>query len=170
MTNTCLSQPGLGGVPAALHHLREEVGLAGEGWESLGAEWQDLAALWLRTETALSKSGRIDLTFTEIRKSSIPEEWKEWMNAKVMRIDAKRPADSFGQVFTGYLNGLPSTAFDIGGTVMTEIWCRPGKTGILGLLLCLYWQAEYSGGGNAWKSNIKRIEGIFNAILAEPDL
>ena len=46
----------------------------------------------------------------------------------------------------------------------------PGKTGILGLLLCLYWQAEYSGGGNDWKANIKRVESIFSAILAEPTL
>jgi hypothetical protein len=139
-------------------------------WESLGAEWQALAALWLRAETALFKAGRTDLSFTEIQKASIPDEWKEWMNAKLLKTDAKRPAESFGQVFTNYLNGLPSTVMDIGGTVMTEIWCRQGRTGILGLLLCLYWQAEYSGGGKSWKANMKRVEGIFNAILAIPEL
>jgi hypothetical protein len=139
-------------------------------WESLGAEWQALAALWLRAETALFKAGRTDLSFTEIQKASIPDEWKEWMNAKLLKTDAKRPAESFGQVFTNYLNGLPSTMMDIGGTVMMEIWCRQGRTGILGLLLCLYWQAEYSGGGKSWKANMKRVEGIFNAILAIPEL
>jgi hypothetical protein len=41
------SQPGLGGVPALLLHLREEVGLVGESWDSQGARWQALAALWL---------------------------------------------------------------------------------------------------------------------------
>ena len=133
-------------------------------------QWHSLAALWLRAESALSKSGRTDLSFTEIRKASIPEEWQEWMNAKLMKTDAKLPSDMFGKVLTDYLNGLPSTTSDIGGTVMAAIWCRPGKTGILGLLLCLYWQAEYSGGGKDWQANMKRVEGIFNAILAEPTL
>jgi len=92
------------------------------------------------------------------------------MNAKLMKTDAKRPSDTFGKVFTDYLNGLLSTTSNIGGTAMAAIWCHPGKTGILGLLLCLYWQAEYSGGGNDWKANIKRVESIFSAILAEPTL
>ena len=118
MTNTCLSQPGLGGVPAVLHHLCEEVGLAGMGWESLRAEWQALTTLWLHTETTLSKSSHIDLSFTEICKASIPNEWKVWMNAKVMKIDAKHLVESFRQVLTNYLNGLPSTVFNIGNTVM----------------------------------------------------
>jgi len=118
----------------------------------------------------LSKSGRTELSFDEIRKSSIPEDWKEWMYSKLMKTDAKRPAESFGHVITNYLNGLPPTTLTIGGMVMTEIWCRPGKTGILGLILCLYWQAEHSGAGNDWIENMKRVEGIFNAILADPDL
>jgi len=92
------------------------------------------------------------------------------MNAKLMQTDAKRPSDKFGKVFTDYLNGLPSTPSDIGGAVMAAVWCCPGQTGILGLLLCLYWQAEYSGGGNGWQANMKRVEGIFSAILAEPTL
>jgi hypothetical protein len=165
------SQPGLSNVPTPLIHLREEVGLSGAPWESLGAEWHSLAALWLRTETALSlRSGRTDLSFADIHKSSIPEAWKEWMNAKIMKTDTQRPSDSFGKELANYLSGLPSTAFDIGGTIQAGIWCRPGKTGILGLLLCLYWQAEYSGSGNNWKANTKRVECIFNAILAEPTL
>jgi hypothetical protein len=118
----------------------------------------------------LSKSGHTKLSFNEIRKSSIPEDWKEWMYSKLMKTDAKHPAESFGHVITNYLNRLPSTTLTIGGTVMTEIWCRPGKTGILGLILCLYWQAEHSGAGNNWMKNMKCVEGIFNAILADPDL
>jgi len=153
-----------------LQYLHEEVGLAGKAWDSLGADWQALAALWLRTETALSKSGRTDLTFNEIRTSSIPDDWKEWMNAKLMKTDAKRPTESFGQVLTDYLKGLPLSVLKIGGTVMTQLWCRPGKTGILGLILCLYWQAEYSGAGHDWNVNMKCVEHIFNVILAEPDL
>jgi hypothetical protein len=161
---------GLNGVPASLQHLREEVGLAGAAWESFGAEWNALAALWLRTENVLSKAGRIDLTYDEIHTSTIPEEWKDWMYAKTMKTDANRPGESFGQVFTDYLNGLKSSTQVVGGTVMDEIWCCPGKTGVIGLILCLYWQAEFSGAGNDWKANIKLVENILNAILAEPDL
>lgn len=163
------SLPGLGGVPTPLQYLREEVGLSGAAWETLGAEWQALGALWIQAETALSRSGRIDLSFTEIRKSSIPEEWKDWMNSKLMNTDATKPAESFGKAFTDYLKSLPSTAMEAGGTVGQEIWCRPGKTGVLGLLLCLYWQAEYAGGGNDWRDNLKLVEHILNAILAESD-
>lgn len=136
----------------------------------MGDGWQALATLWLRTEAALVKAGRMDLSFTEIRKSSIPEEWKEWMYAKQMKTDAKRPSESFGKVFTDYLRSLPSSTQAIGGTAMAQIWSRPGKTGIVGLLLCLYWQADCSGAGKDWEDNIKRVEGIFNAILAAPDL
>jgi hypothetical protein len=133
-------------------------------------EWKALAALWLRTEISLAKSDRNDLSFTQIRKSSIPNEWKDWMNAKLMNTDAKCPLESFGKSFTVYLKSLPSTTFTTNGTVMTEIWCRPGKTGIIGLLLCLNWQAVFSGAGNDWKKNMKRVEDIFNAISAEPTL
>ena len=164
------SPRGLASVPAPLQHLREEIGLSGQSWESSGAEWKALAALWLRTEILLAKSDRGDLSFAQIRESSIPDEWKEWMNAKLMKIDAKCPAESFGKAFTGYLKGLPSGTMKNNGTVMTEIWCRPGKTGIIGLLLCLNWQAVYSGAGNDWTQNMRRVESIFNAISAEPNL
>jgi hypothetical protein len=53
---------------------------------------------------------------------------------------------------------------------MSEMWTHPGKTGIIGLLLCLYWQAEYSGGGKDWELNMDRVKCIFNAILAIPEL
>ena len=74
------------------------------------------------------------------------------------------PVESFRKVFTDYLKGLPLTTMETGGTVMTEIWCCPGKMGILGLLLCLYWQLEYSGAGLYWEGNVKHVESIFNAI------
>jgi len=157
-------------MPPSLQHLREEVGLSGESWEALGTAWHNLALLWLRAEATLGKSGRTDLSFNEIRMSSIPEEWKDWMSSKLLRTDSTRPSASFGKTFTNYLQGLPASAFKIGGTTMSEVWSRPGKTGILGLILCLYWQAEYSGAGKDWEKNIKRVESIFNAILAIPEL
>ena len=164
------SQQGLSGVPPSVHYLREEVGLVGRAWESMGAQWQALGSLWLRAEQALSKSGRTDLSMDEVRKSDIPAEWKDWMSAKIKRTDASRPSESFGNIFTNYLSGLLPGSIKAGGTVMANIWCRSGKTGILGLLLCLYWQAEYSGAGKDWKSNVQCVEGILNAILAEPEL
>jgi hypothetical protein len=136
----------------------------------LGPEWQALAALWLRTEACASKSGRTDLTIDEIQASSIPKEWKEWMTAKIMKTNANAPSPLFGRALTGYLTKLPPSVFKAGGTVMTQEWCRPGKTGTIGLLLCLHWQAERSGTGSAWKANVKRVERIFNAILEHPDL
>jgi hypothetical protein len=164
------SQNGLAGMPSSLQHLRDEVGLAGEPWQSLGAKWQALAAKWLRTKTALGKSGNTELTFNEIRQSTIPDDWKDWVWSKIIKIDAKPPSDSFGKVFTDYLRGLPTSSMKVGGTVMAEVWARPGKTGVIGLLLCLYWQAEYSGAGKDWNDNIKHIDSIFNAILAIPEL
>jgi hypothetical protein len=164
------SQHGLSGLPTTLQHLREEVGLAGEPWETLGAEWQSLGSLWLRTDTALIKSGRTDLSFKEIYESSIPDDWKQWMAAKAMKTDAKRPSESFGKVFTNYLRSLPASTHTIGGTVMDQVWSRSGRTGVIGLVLCLHWQAVYSGAGKDWHANLKLIDRIFNAILAIPEL
>ena len=161
------SLPRLGGVPAPLQYLCEEVGLSSPAWETLGVEWQALGALWIQVETTLSRSGRIDLSFTEIRKSTLPEEWKDWMNSKLMNTDATKPVESFGKAFTYYLKSLPPSTLKAGGTVGKEIWCQPGKMGVLGILLCLYWQAEYAGIGNDWRDNVKLVEHILNAILAE---
>ena len=75
------------------------------------------------------------------------------------------PDESFQKSFTQYLKGLQLTTPDSGSTVMSMLWCHPGKTGILGLLLCLYWQAEYSSTGKDWEGNVKQVESIFNNIL-----
>jgi len=153
-----------------LLHLCEEVGLAGDAWESLGTAWHALATLWLQAEAVLSLSGRSDLSFTQIRKSAIPDEWKHWMNAKLMKTDIGRPPKAFGKVLTEYLKGLPSTTLEGSATVTTEIWCRPGVTGIIGLLHCLHWQANFPGSRKEWKANVKRVEHIYTAIIAIPHL
>jgi hypothetical protein len=136
----------------------------------MGAEWQALGSLWLRADTALIRSARTDLSFKEIHQLSIPDAWKEWMFAKAMKIDAPCPSEAFGKVFTEYLRGLPASTHAIGGTVMDQAWSRSGRTGVIGLVLCLYWQAVYSGAGKDWHTNFKLIECIFNAILAIPEL
>jgi len=156
-----ISLYGLSGVPASLQYLCEEVGLAGPNWESLGVDWKALAALWLRAEIALAKFCQTNLSYNQIREASIPDQWKDWMYAKLMKTDAKGPSESFRKVFTAYLNGLPSSTMAIQGTVMTEIWCRPGKTGIISLLLCLYWQAEYSVQDMVGK----RMSSVLNIFL-----
>ena len=79
----------------------------------------------------LSKSGHIDLSFNEIYQSSGLAEWEEWMYAKVMKTDEKYLVKLFEKVFTNYLNGLMSSIMVIKGTIMTEIWCHPGKTVLL---------------------------------------
>ena len=144
--------------------------MAGAPWDSLGSQWQSLAQLWLCTELALVKAARSDLSFNNICQSKLPEDWKNWMISKLMKSNAHRPTNTFGQHFTNYIKRLPTDVWKEGGTVMQQVWCHSGKTGILGLLLCLYWQAEYCGTGHARKGNIKAVEQIFNAILLEPDL
>ena len=86
------------------------------------------------------------------------------------KTDAPRPSEAFRKVFTDYLSSLPASTHAIGGTVMDQPWSRSGRTGVVGLVLCLYWQAVYSGAGKDWHVNFKLIERIFNAILAIPEL
>jgi hypothetical protein len=57
-----------------------------------------------------------------------------------------------------------------GDAVLDQIWCRPGKTGIIVFLVGLYWQSEYSGAGNAWSDNMTLVNRIFHAILDAPTL
>jgi hypothetical protein len=66
--------------------------------------------------------GLVDLSYAEINKLSIPNNWKQWMFAKAMNVDAKSPSESFGKVFTAYLHSLPSSTDTIGGTVMDQAW------------------------------------------------
>ena len=161
---------GLSSVPPTFQFLREEIGLVGPAWESLGREWQSLAKLWLCMELFLIKAAQSNLSFNKICLSNIPQDWKDWMSAKLMSSGASQPVESFRPKFTKYLKGLPPSVRRTGGTVMEQVWCRSGKTGTVGLLLCLFWQAEYSGAGNEWKENIKCIQEIFQAILSEPNL
>ena len=76
-----------------------------------------------------------------------------------------RLPEACGQLRTNlypYLNGL------LTGIVMQRMWCRPGKTGTLGLLLCLFWQAQYSGVEPEWNNNINSVKQILNYIGAIP--
>ena len=45
----------------------------GAPWDSLSSQWQSLARLWLRTELALVKAARSDLSFNDICQSKLPE-------------------------------------------------------------------------------------------------
>ena len=124
-TNHLTSELGLRGIPAPLKYLSKEVGLAGDPWANLGERWQSLAKLWIRPETMLSKSNLNDLSFTQICKSSIPEDWKNWMNVKLMNTDVRPPDESFGKSFTQYLKALQLTSQDSGSTVMSETMVPP---------------------------------------------
>ena len=125
-------------MPANLQYLRDEVGLVGDSWESLGLEWCSLVTFWLWTETFLLKAARANLTLTEIHKSDIPQAWKDWISCKIMKVDAPWPLETFGPMFTHYLKGLPASVCKSRGMVMEQEWCRSGKTRVIGLLLCLF--------------------------------
>ena len=159
------SKSSLIGVPTDLAHLCKELGLVGDAWCSMGARWQALAILWLWAEEVLSSTACTNLTFLQIHKSTLHDDWKEWMNAKLMRTNMPTPAESFGKVSTDYLKGIQSSTLKQGGLVTSEIWCHPGRTGIVALLLCLYWQSVYSGARHDWEGNLNVIESIYNAIL-----
>jgi hypothetical protein len=164
------SQPGLASVPVTLHHLRQEVGFSGPGWVDLGKDWHTLAALWLRAEAQLARLGRPDLEFDEVHKSSLPRALKDWVQSKLLRVDAPLPRESFGNEFTQYLQQLPWDDMLKGDNILEQMWCRTGKSGTLMLIVGLYWQAIFSGGGKKWKDNMDRVEKIFQQIMNAPKL
>lgn len=53
---------------------------------------------------------------------------------------------------------------------MEQEWCWSGKTRVIGLLLCLFWQVEYSCVRPEWNRNIKTVQSIFNTIISDPVL
>jgi hypothetical protein len=142
----------------------------GDGWENGGTPWHSLAAIWLRAEGILAKTGRNDLQFKEIHASSLPPAIKDWMCSRIMQTDAIPPAESFGNDYTDFLGNLPWTSMIKGNAVLDQVWCRPGKTGIVFLLVGLHWQAVYSGAGKKWERNLKLVDTIFRTILAVPSL
>lgn len=164
------SMAGLSGVPTDLVPLREGLGLAGEQWDALGPRWHSLASTWLRAETALHRSGKPDLTYKEIKDSSLPDDWKDWMYNKLMRVDNRGPSDSWPQCFTEYLQTLSIAPDASNHTFFDEPWVRSGRTGIIGLVNGLNWQALHFAAGPDWESNVAHVESLFHAILELPEL
>ena len=80
----------------------------GAPWDSLGSQWQSLARLWLRAELALVKAAWSNLSFNNISQSELLEDWENWMISKLMKSDAHRPTNTFGQHFTDYIKHLPT--------------------------------------------------------------
>jgi hypothetical protein len=105
---------------------------------TLGVEWQALGLLWLRTNTALIRSTWTDLSLKGIHQLSIPDAWKEWMFAKAMKPNAPHPLEAFGKTFTKYLCSLPASTHAIGGTILDQPWFHSGRTGVIGIVFCLY--------------------------------
>jgi hypothetical protein len=100
----------------------------------------------------------------------IPSAVKDWMMSKKMSQDAHPPDSGFGKVWTDFLAGLQMSKWAKKQNILQEQWCRPGKTGIILFLLGIHWQAKYSATGNDWYLNVKRVQEMFNIILADPTL
>jgi len=83
------------------------------------------------------------------------------MNAKITKIDARRPSESFGKTFTDYLKQLPSDTAQVGGTVMDHIWCPPWKNRHSRPAPVHLLAGRALSAGNDWESNIQYVEGIF---------
>lgn len=150
--------------------LKEELGLVDPVWSAQPSEWRSLCTLWLRVESALGKTGRPDLTIQEIGDLIVPPDIIAWMLGNKLAEDHPLPDGGFGAIWTTFLSGLPTSEWGKSIDIIKEMWCRPGPTGIVFFLLGTYWQAEYSGTGKGWYTNVKRIEHIFNIILDNPAL
>lgn len=150
--------------------MKEELGLVDPVWSSHPSEWRNLCTLWLRVEGALAKTGRPDLTTKEINDLMVPPDILHWMLGRKLSQDHPLPDESFGNVWTTFLSGLTVSDWERTSTILEEVWCRPGLTGIVFFLLGTYWQAEYSGTGKDWYNNVKRVEQIFHIILSHPEL
>jgi len=87
-----------------------------------------------------------------------------------MQTDPTPPGESFGNDFTNFLGNLPWSSITKGDGILQQVWCCPGKTGIVFLLVGLHWQAVYSGAGKKWERNVKLVDNIFRTILTAPSL
>ena len=92
-------------MPQGLHHLREEAGLAGVTWQEFGKNWQLLAALWLRVEVLLAKTGRVDLEIKEICASTLPTALQDWLYSRILCTDSNRPMKDIHRVYTAVTMG-----------------------------------------------------------------
>ena len=162
--------PGLASLPTALQPIREEVGLVGKPWKDLGKPWHSLATLWLRAEVLLAKTGRPDIGIKDIHNSSLPMPLKDWLYSKLLHQDAPCRREDFECKITDYLLKLPWETITHGDGILEQVWCHPGRTGIIIFLLGLYWQADSLNVGMAWQENLQRVETIFWAILQAPNL
>jgi hypothetical protein len=118
----------------------------------------------------LGKTGRSNTEIKDIHASTLPLPLKDWIYLKILRQDSIRTVGDFQHEFTDYLVSLPWAALTDGDAILDEVWCRPGRTGIVVFLVGLYWQALDSAIGTEWHSNIKHVEMLFEAILAAPSL
>lgn len=161
-------------MPKALKDHKEELGLTGDFWATIGAstnKFHQLAQCWLNTEVVITKLAKPDLTQEEIFKSNIPEAWKDWMAAKELPNDHSKLDESFGTTFKVYLQSLDIPSLQRNPDAVLElIWARDGRTGIVGLLACLHWEAVASGVGNDWRKNAEQVELLFDMIRSAPEL
>lgn len=138
-------------------------------WSSHPSEWRTLCQLWLRVEGSLAKTGLPDLTHPEIKDLTVPPDVLNWMINRQLSQEHPPPDDGFAKVWTTFLSQLAVSDWET-SDILQEMWCRPGPTGIVFLLLGTHWQAEYCGTGKSWHQNVKRVGSIFNIILSHPAL
>lgn len=99
---------------------------------------------------------------------TVPPDIIAWMLSKTHSQDLPPPDGTFGDTWTAFLSRLTISEWENTSDVIKEMWCRPGPTGVVLFLLGTYWQSEYSGTGKSWYTNVKRVQSLFNIILANP--
>ena len=157
-------------MPVVYSGLKHELGLVDPVWSSHPSEWRALCRLWLRVEGSLAKTGLPDLTRRELNDLTVPPDVLNWMINTQLSQEHPPPDDGFGKVWTTFLSQLAVSDWETTSDILQEMWCRPGQTGIVFLLLGTHWQAEYCGTGKDWHKNVKRVESIFNIILSHSAL
>ena len=155
--------------------LCEEVGILGEGWNTLGgpnSDWANLASLWLRAESAIGRASYRALDADNLAQGPLPEEWKAWL-LKQLDLDSELAVSMvhFGVALTKYLQELNWQAITKNPDhILTYPWTHGSSTGLISLLLVLHWQAKYSGTGPEWKDNLMLTTKIFEAVLKAPSM
>ena len=151
-------------MPVVYSGLKHELGLVDPVWSSHPSEWRALCRLWLRVEGSLAKTGLPDLTRRELNDLTVPPDVLNWMINTQLSQEHPPPDDGFGKVWTTFLSQLAVSDWETTSDILEEMWCRPGQTGIMFLLLGTHWQAEYCRTGKDWHKNVKHVESIFNII------
>ena len=163
---------GLHGVPVNLAGVRAECGPLSPEWDSYGSEWQEFARKWLAAEVILIKSGKGTMTPKDIESSRLPQPLQQWALAHITKqlFYTAILTEQFGEQMSKWWHSIALLGLQEGDHVLNHLWCRTGHTWIVMLVLGMNWWARHSGGGKKWKTVLKEMTAMFQAVINAPSL